>query len=82
MVCVGEDKFFSNGLDLKWLAAHSDRAEEFMLMYMLVNAQHNFLNALMSESVGVASISFCIGTNGSSVEWALLCGRIPICYGA
>ncbi|MEV5825456.1 enoyl-CoA hydratase-related protein [Spirillospora sp. NPDC052242] len=30
LVTVGTGKFFSNGLDLEWLGAHSDRFEEYL----------------------------------------------------
>lgn len=33
---TGEGKFFSNGLDLDYLASHKDEVEPFMLQYVLL----------------------------------------------
>lgn len=38
LVTTGEGKFFSNGLDLAWLAEHLSQSESFLLDYMLVLA--------------------------------------------
>ena len=53
LVITSQGKFFSNGHDLRWLAAHSEpsKSEAFAEAVLFLNAYYNFLARCMMLTV-------------------------------